>query len=252
MLSNSLKRFIGVNRIESLLNSYKIESATKLPITVSYVGLVVALGISLLPAASHLLDIYKDSVDIVSVIIGIATLLAILFRVHHRIPFNSVKRWRSALSLTHTAFAIGAIPTVFVLLFSPESLLPPPQIMNNPSNSVVETESLFAVILQISVWAGLTEEFIYRGLLISALRRSHLFGLNQINKDKVAVLLSAIIFGFSHYMVWGLTPALTLTGLGIGFGLAYIAIGELILPLIVYHIIFDALSLSFAFLAYKM
>jgi hypothetical protein len=53
-------------------------------------------------------------------------------------------------------------------------------------------------------------------------------------------------------MLWGLTPSLTLTGLGIGFGLAYIAIGELILPLIVYHIIFDALSLSFAFLAYKM
>jgi membrane protease YdiL (CAAX protease family) len=252
MLSDSLKRFIGIDRFRALLDSYTAESKKEVPIKVSYIGAIVALGISLLPAASYFLDIYKDTLDIVSVIIGIATLLAILFRVHHGIPFNSVTKWRSSLSLTHTAFALGAIPTVFVLIFNPESLLPPPEIMNAPSSNAISSESLTSVILQISVWAGLTEEFIYRGLLISALRRAHLFGLNQINKDKAAVLISAVIFGFSHYMLWGLTPSLTLTGLGIGFGLAYIAIGELILPLIVYHIIFDALSLSFAFLAYKM
>lgn len=252
MLSDSLKKFMGINRIDTLLNNYAAESKNDLPVTVSYIGVIVAIGISLLPAAAYLLDVYKETVDIVSVLIGIATLLAILFRVHHDITFNSVKRWRSALSTTHTAFAIGAIPTVFVLVFSPESLLPPPELLKASSNSEVPTESLTQVILQISVWAGLTEEFIYRGLLISAIRRAHIFGLSQVNKDKAAVLLSAVIFGFSHYMLWGLTPSLTLTGLGIGFGLAYIAIGELILPLIVYHIIFDALSLSFAFLAYKM
>jgi len=120
----------------------------------------------------------------------------------------------------------------------------------NINSTVIRNLSTF--IVQVSVWAGLTEEFIYRGLLITALRRSPMFGMNQINKDKVAILVSAVIFGFSHYMLWGLPASLTLTGLGLGFGIAYIAIGELILPLIVYHIIFDILSLSFAFLAYKM
>ncbi len=252
MSSPSLKKFIGIDRIGHLLQKFSDQSKTETPVQVSYIGLIVALGISLLPAASHFLEPYQEQIDIVTVFIGTATVLSILFRVRHRIPFLSVTNWRQSLSLTHTAFAIGAIPTAFVLLFSPESLLPPPQMLNSGTEHGIVVDRMWQVILQIAVWAGLTEEFIYRGLLISAIRRSHLLGLSQLKKDKVAVIVSAVIFGFSHYMLWGLPASLTLTGLGIGFGIAYIAIGELLLPLIVYHIIFDALSLSFAFLAYKI
>ncbi len=252
MISPALKKFVGVDRIEELLRRFLAQSETPLKIEISYIGLLAAIGISLLPLASNFLDLYKKDVDIVTVFIGTATVLAILFRVHHRIPFVSVANWRKSLSTTHTAFALGAIPTALVLIFSPESLLPPTALFKSDSQTEIITVQLWQLILQVSVWAGLTEEFIYRGLLISAIRRSHIFGLSQLRKDKVAVVLSAIIFGFSHYALWGLPASLTLTGLGIGFGIAYIAIGELILPLIVYHIIFDALSLSFAFLAYKI
>ena len=252
MGSTSLKKFIGIDRIAELLQRFSERSNEDIKVQVSYVGLLVALGISLLPAASHFLTPYQEQIDLVTVLVGASTVFAILFRVNHRIPFLSVTNWRQSLSLTHTAFAIGAIPTAFVLLFSPESLLPPPQMLNSTNQHGVVTEHIWQVILQIAVWAGLTEEFIYRGLLISAIRRNRLFGLSQLKKDKIAVIVSAVIFGFSHYMLWGLPASLTLTGLGIGFGIAYIAIGELLLPLIVYHIIFDALSLSFAFLAYKI
>jgi len=252
MLSRPFKKFLGEDRIGELFEAYVSNSSKDVPTSVSYVGMLAAIGISLLPAMSHLLDIYKETVDIVSVFVGTATVLAILFRVSHKISFSSVTRWRSSLSLTHTAFALGAIPTAFVLVFNPTSLLPPPEIMGEENINSTVIRNLSTFIVQVSVWAGLTEEFIYRGLLISALRRSPMFGMNQINKDKVAILVSAVIFGFSHYMLWGLPASLTLTGLGLGFGIAYIAIGELILPLIVYHIIFDILSLSFAFLAYKM
>jgi membrane protease YdiL (CAAX protease family) len=252
MTSASLKKFIGTDRIEELLRKFSDQSTKQVQIQVNTIGLMIALGISLMPIASHFLEPYTDKIDITTVFIGVATVLSILFRVRHKIPFLSVTNWRQSLSLTHTAFAIGAVPTAFVLLFSPESLLPPPQILNSNNQNGLIAEQVWQVILQIALWAGLTEEFIYRGLLISAIRRSNFFGFGQLRKDQAAVIISAIVFGFSHYMLWGLPASLTLTGLGIGFGIAYIAIGELVLPLIVYHVIFDALSLSFAFLAYKI
>lgn len=205
-----------------------------------------------MPAAAHFLSIYKRDVDIVTIFVGVAAVLAILFRIRHKIAFTSVKKWGWALSHTHTAFALGCIPTVVLLLISPELLIPVSQGGGGEVAQPPPLATIVQFILQISVWAGLTEEFIYRGLVISVLRRSTIIAKSQRNRDRAAILISALIFGLSHYPVWGLPVSITLVGLGLGFGVAYIAIRELLLPLIVYHILFDILSLTFAFWAHRV
>lgn len=99
------------------------------------------------------------------------------------------------------------------------------------------------MVIKVSVWAGLTEEIIFRGMLISILRRWQAFN-KQLHRDLFAVIVSAAVFGLSHIFVWGPVMALVLFGLGLGFGVAYIAIGELLLPVVVYHIGFDILSIG--------
>lgn len=251
MKKSALTTFLGIHRIDGLLKALNESSAESVGPRIGPVRTLLALLIALMPAGAHLLSIYKQNVDIVTVFVGVATILAILFRIRHNIPFTSVKKWTWALSHTHTAFALGCIPTVILLLISPELLIPIPQ-EGGAGGQPPPLATIVQFILQISVWAGLTEEFIYRGLLISVLRRSTVLGKRQITRDRVAIVVSALVFGLSHYPVWGLPVATTLVGLGIGFGIAYIAIRELLLPLIVYHIIFDILSLTFAFWAHRV
>ena len=66
--------------------------------------------------------------------------------------------------------------------------------------------------------------------------------------DVFAVLASGIIFGLAHIPSWGIALSLAITGLGIGFGVAYVANGERLAPLIVYHAVFDICSLTAAIL----
>ncbi len=57
-------------------------------------------------------------------------------------------------------------------------------------------------------------------------------------------MISALLFGLAHWPTWGALPALAITGLGLGFVAGYIANGEQLGPLVLYHFIFDALSIS--------
>ena len=111
------------------------------------------------------------------------------------------------------------------------------------SSEVVHSFTHFAFMaLIVAVWAGLTEELIYRGMLISALRRSK-FNLSTRRKDSLAIVVSALIFGIGHVPFWGVPMSLAVTGVGVGFGVAYIATGELLVPVILYHIGFDLISI---------
>ena len=85
-------------------------------------------------------------------------------------------------------------------------------------------------------------------MLVTALRRIELFA-TQHQRDLFAIFFSAALFGVCHFALWGPYMAFAVAGLGFGFGLAYIAIGERLLPVIVYHIIFDFLSLLIAIFA---
>ncbi len=246
-----LKKFFAQERVNALLSELNKQSKEFSCKRIGVIRVLLAIFISLLPALSHYLYIYRAEVDITTILVGVATVLSLLFRIRHQIPFSSVKNWNKSLGLTHTAFALGCVPIVILLLISPESLIPPQASPEGGSSTQPSATSVVHFILGVSVWAGLTEEIIYRGLLISVLRRCTIFK-DQITRDRMAILLSAVIFGLSHYYLWGPSLSIALIGLGLGFGMAYIAIGELILPLIVYHIMFDVLSLSFAFLAHKI
>ena len=88
----------------------------------------------------------------------------------------------------------------------------------------------------------MTEEIIYRGLVVSGLRRIG-FCKAQLRTDLVACAVSALLFGVAHAGTWGLPAALAIMGLGFGFGVGYIAAGERLIPVIIYHFAFDFLSL---------
>jgi membrane protease YdiL (CAAX protease family) len=137
-----------------------------------------------------------------------------------------------------------------IVLIFPTTLVEFQQATNQAATAAAPESQLWGkiqVILIASLWAGVTEEFIYRGMLISFLRRWRLFSQQRIN-DLFAITLSGLLFGLSHLAMWGPLMSLSLIGIGIGFGLAYIATGETLLALIIYHILFDALSLSVSFL----
>ena len=94
----------------------------------------------------------------------------------------------------------------------------------------------------VAVWVAVTEEYIFRGLCISVIRRWAIFP-RQSQRNALAITLSAVLFGAAHYPTWGLAAAIALTGLGFGFSLAYLANREQIMPVIVYHFIFDLCSI---------
>jgi membrane protease YdiL (CAAX protease family) len=202
--------------------------------------------IAMLPLLSFYVDQHSSRLDFKTLLVGLAAALAIIFRVRSHIPFGSVARWRESLSLTHVAFAIGCIPTLIILLVSPEALFQLEIVRSdNTSGATPSLSSLLLSIAAAATWAALTEEFIYRGLLISVFRRWRAIS-SPAMRDALAVFVSALVFGLAHLPSWGPLMSVALFGLGIGFGIAYLAVGELLLPLIVYHLIFDIMSLSFA------
>lgn len=84
----------------------------------------------------------------------------------------------------------------------------------------------------VSITAGITEEIIYRGLLIFA------FGYLFPNLSMWLILLIAsIIFGLGH-IYQGLTGVIRTTVIGFLFSLIYIGLGSII-PLILLHFLAD-------------
>ena len=101
------------------------------------------------------------------------------------------------------------------------------------------------LILSMAAWVALTEEVIFRGYLVSAIRRWGLIK-SQKHRDILAVVVSTLAFGLAHFPTWGPYAATALTGLGLGFVIGYIANGERLFPLILYHFVFDSFSLFLA------
>ncbi len=240
--------FLGVKRFQNLWNSWNIAGEHQLQ-TVSAPRVLVAILISLLPAIATALQPRMAGVDFVSILVGIGAVSALLLRRGMGISFEPVKNWAKNLSLTHTAFALGCLPIAIILLGFPEALdavisLRQETVRSSASTSTAISKPLF--IASVAIWAGLTEELIYRGLLLSTLRRwSLLSGLKF--RDHMAVVVSAALFAGVHLPLWGPTMSIAVFGLGIGLGIGYVVAGELLLPLIIYHILFDAVALTVAY-----
>ncbi|RMD87137.1 MAG: CPBP family intramembrane metalloprotease [Candidatus Dadabacteria bacterium] len=254
MITNPLLyRFLGLKRISELFSALNRESKRPKRGSLSSFPVILAILVSLLPFYSSFLTLYAKRLDITTVFVGIATCLAIVLRNRIGITLKKTTRWKVPFSLTHTAFAIGAIPTVIMLIIAPHSFS---HISTNQNiQPVFEVEripiiSVALFILGVSVWAGVTEEIIYRNMLISIIRRWKAIK-RPITRNVLAVFVSSAIFALTHLPTWGISLSVAHFGLGVGFGLAYIATGELILPIIFYHIAFDILSLTFSYLSYR-
>ncbi len=246
---SSLNKFLAIEKWKDLHSKYKHNSKIELNNYLENKTVILCLLISFIPILS---SIYSSSY-ISTVIFGVICIISILFRNKLNFPkINLYKGIKKDLILTHTAFALGCIPAVIIVLLCPD-------ILSQHSETITETLrpkqlaskvsylELSGYILFLSIWIAVLEEVVFRGLLLSSLRRSKILAKSKY-RDLIAILISSIIFGFAHYHSWGLQAAISTAGLGFGFGLAYICTKEKLLPVIIYHFLFDLLSLSFVLL----
>lgn len=247
--SSAIRRLLGIEQFELLAQSFTKHSTNGPQATLGTWHVAGAILIALIPALSFFIAPIFPKIDVATLLVGLTTCFAIIYRIRSNIPFGSVAEWLHSLKLTHFGFALGCIPLVFLLLLDPDAFVrmsfDAPAAKGAGTAPVPTTQQLIGFILGVAAWAALTEEFIYRGMLISVIRRWKRIR-SPLVRDWVAISISALLFGFAHFATWGPTLSLALVGLGIGFGVAYIAAGELVLPLVAYHLIFDALSLTAA------
>lgn len=251
MIKHIVHAALGIPRFTTLFARWKTESQRQVlsqrGLSVAHV--IVALALSILPVAGYILRERTElSFDLVSILIGLSAISALIARRRLGLSFRKVPSWRESLSLTHTAFALGCVPLVVLIVIAPEQFF---QLaihrgeVVRESSDVSAPEFSFLLVLGIATWAGLTEELIFRGMLLPTLRRWD-FLRTLPARDYLCVLLSAAVFAAVHIPLWGPYLSVALFGIGCGFGIAYIVTGELLLPLIVYHIAFDFIALCVA------
>jgi len=162
---------------------------------------------------------------------------------------ESLRDFKGELSKVHTAFAFGCAPAIIAFLIAGDF-----QLKNNLIGEVFhsseESNALaslgFAII--IASWSSVGEEIVFRGGLLSGIRRLNL-ALEPETRDTIALIVSSAFFGLAHYPTWGLGVALPLGFIGYGLGLGYLASKESLLPVIFYHFCFNFLSILVALLS---
>jgi membrane protease YdiL (CAAX protease family) len=153
-----------------------------------------------------------------------------------------------ALSLVHTGVALGVIPAVITLVLMPSLPYEIQHVSQTSPGLYGATPTIPMVVgslFLIAAWSAFTEEIIFRGCILSALRRASVIRSAR-HRDYIAVVASGLLFGISHIPVWGPAMGLALSGFGLGLGVAYVAAGEALLPVILYHWGFNFLSLLVA------
>ncbi|MCB0324508.1 MAG: CPBP family intramembrane metalloprotease [Bdellovibrionales bacterium] len=250
-----LKAFLAVDRWQRLRVALGRQSATCAEPAIGSSVVVAALLLASTPVALTIVDQLtpETSSRLPTIAFGVCAVLGIVLRWRTGLPFFRTHHWRESLGLTHTAIALGCVPAVLVVLFVPELLAQRHDILTEavsqaqpdvPQMSLFET---LASIATIAMWAAVVEEVLFRAMLVSVIRRWRVLPL-QRHRDIAAAVTSATIFGAAHYATWGPLASLALVGLGLGFVLAYIATGEQLLPVVIYHFIFDALSIGLSIL----
>lgn len=245
-----LAKFLGAARWKEFFGQLDSQSAAVKQPALGSSAVAVALIICSVPVLFTLIEAFGGAASFNSTIaFGICTVLALLIRHWLGLEYIPVNNLRLAMRTTHTAVALGCIPVLLIILYDPALLASRHDVLTSsvpaPGSAQHSPAAAYLMILFSALWIALTEEIMFRGLLVSVLRRWSLIG-SQRRRDILAVGVSALLFGAAHYPAWGPAAAVALTGLGIGFVLGYIANGEKLLPLILYHFIFDTLSIAVA------
>ena len=244
--------FLALDRIRGFLSALYQGSALEQTPKVGSLLVAVSFAVACAPAFVTFLvqRLGHSDLDVTTIARGLASICAILIRMRLKLSIGIGSGFRQALSFTHTGFALGCIPAVIIIILAPEFLTSRQATLTHavfPTGRPEFTTGLvFLLTIRlalIALWAAVTEELIFRGLLISVLRRWRAISSNQRERDIFAAAVSSIIFGVSHYFTWGPVAAMALAGLGLGFVGAYIANQERLAPLFLYHFIFDVVSL---------
>lgn len=249
-MSTKLTTFLGVARWRQFWSAIRSGWEQPAEPTIALSPIILSLLVGITAPAIAAADHYfgpKDSF-LTTLGFGVTAVLALLIRSRLGLLEKPKVSFFHSLSLTHTAFALGCIPALAVVALSPNLLAERAATLGGTSPEAVTQPTQVQVItfiLAIAAWAAVTEEVLFRGLLIGVIRRARL-GSSQRTRDIMACVLSASLFGLSHVPLWGWAAGLSLTGLGLGFALGYLANGERLAPLMVYHFAFDVLSIGVA------
>jgi membrane protease YdiL (CAAX protease family) len=244
-------KFIGSKRWKALFDTLKVEFnyplvADKGLRDLLFAFLLCALG----PITAAVEVTYEAGSTLYSTLaFGISAVFAILFQRSIQRKISSISS-KESFSLTHTAFALGCIPALLVVALDPSLLARREQLLNASSGGggVQVSKMVFVFYIALfALWVAVTEEYLFRGLLISVVRRCSIFSSPKA-RTVAACILSSVLFGVAHYAMWGGGASLALTGIGLGLALGYVANGEKIWPMIIYHWGFDFLSTSIALL----
>ncbi|MCC6220157.1 MAG: CPBP family intramembrane metalloprotease [Deltaproteobacteria bacterium] len=247
-------RFIALDRWKALFGELKNQSRQDFDQRLGISAIINAVLISTIPIIFVFLDTYntrKTAMHLPTIAFGTCAVMAIWLKWRYKLShLASTKNYKELLSLTHTAVAAGCIPAVLLMVFAPELLTQRRELVTAAASPLASDAPLsiwallssVIIVVLIAAWVAITEETIFRGLLISVIRRANFFAKQSTN-DLMAVTLSAMLFGLAHYPTWGIIPTIAMLGLGIGFGIAYIASGERLIFVMIYHFLFDSLSI---------
>ena len=113
-----IREFLAAKRFRALFSAWKQESGKTLKQNVSIIRLLLIIFVAALPTFAILFESQKY--DVVTILVGIASIVAVVFRLKMGLRVLAVENWKRSIRLTHTAFAIGCIPFAISLALFPE------------------------------------------------------------------------------------------------------------------------------------
>ena len=181
---------------------------------------------------SGLISGYDATTGPIGLIVSIAILMGV-YKWWFRPEFEGMLKGRLPLG-----FLLGLAELAYLLLSF---------VINILSGYELNIKPMTAGILFISLAAGIGEEFVFRGVLISTLMRQW----KDQNKFRTAAMISGVFFGLSHAanVLAGADPVRTLLqvigsiSVGVIFAAVYMRSGSL-LPCMFYHTVHDIIAIA--------
>jgi len=236
MASAAFLKILGVDRIVRLSTAFQSEIRKEVRSNSSFVVFSIILVLC------YALLILTSTTETLSNFAFLGTLLISGCGFLLWLRLEKERKLFGGFSLIHTSFALGVVPALVLIFFFRGSFTQALNVGTGGKESTL-AEALVGITIA-GLFAGVTEEVIFRGLLLSSLRR---LWSRYKYRDLLALVVSSVLFGAFHSVLWGPVVGLALVGVGLGLGAGYIASGERLGTVILYHAVFDLLSLMLGF-----
>lgn len=191
-------------------------------ITISFV-----IGVGIISSVAMMSS--KDSVEHVGLISGIAQAIYIMLAILVlRIKKNNIKNTYGLNSVSYKEYLLPVLAAFCFSSFSNilQSVAPIPQELIGGMSDDME-KSVVAFVLSVFIIAPIVEEFVFRALIMTKLRKE--FNVTT------SIIVSAILFALIHFMAGSIVIVVHAFLGGIIFSLAYMKTKSLF-PAIIAHI----------------